>query len=128
VNSRTTDTAVGAGIDWKPEGKPYSAGVQYLYNEGVTAISPQSGPAITPPSSAIPDVKNKLDSLQLFGRWQYSKNVTFRANYWYQRYRSTDWAFDNATPASSNNVLLAGQPSPSYTAHVFGISIAYTNW
>jgi hypothetical protein len=54
--------------------------------------------------------------------------VTFRANYWYQRYRSTDWAFDNATPASSNNVLLAGQPSPSYTAHVFGISIAYTNW
>ena len=24
VNSRTTDTAVGAGIDWKPEGKPYT--------------------------------------------------------------------------------------------------------
>lgn len=128
VNSRTTDTAVGAGVDWKPEGKPYSAGLQYLYNEGVTAITPQSGPAITPPSSAIPDVKNKLDSLQLFGRWQYSRNLTFRANYWYQRYRSTDWAFDNATPVSSNNVLLTGQPSPSYTAHVFGVSVAYTNW
>jgi MtrB/PioB family decaheme-associated outer membrane protein len=128
ANSRTTDTAVGAGIDWKPEGKPYSAGVQYLYNEGITAISPQSGPAITPPSSAIPDARNRLNSLQLFGRWQYSKNLAFRANYWYQRYSSTDWAFDNATPVSSNNVLLTGQPSPSYTANVFGISVAYTNW
>jgi hypothetical protein len=67
-------------------------------------------------------------SLQLFGRWQYSRNLLFRANYWYQRYRSTDWAFDNATPWSSNNVLLTGQPNASYTAHVFGISVAYTNW
>jgi MtrB/PioB family decaheme-associated outer membrane protein len=128
VNSRTTDTAIGAGLDWKPEGRPYSAGVQYLYNEGITALSPQSGPALTPPSGPIPDVKNKLNSLQLFGRWQYSRNVMFRANYWYQRYRSTDWAFDNATPWSSNNVLLTGQPNASYTAHVFGISVAYTNW
>jgi hypothetical protein len=24
--------------------------------------------------------------------------------------------------------LLTGQPSPSYTAHVFGVSVAYTNW
>ena len=73
-------------------------------------------------------MKNKLHSLQLFGRWQYTKNLLFRANYWYQRYRATDWAYDNATPWSSNNVLLAGQPSSSYTAHVFGISVAYMNW
>jgi MtrB/PioB family decaheme-associated outer membrane protein len=128
VNSQTKDTAVGAGVDWKPEGKPYSAGIQYLYNEGRTAITPTSGPALTPPSSPIPDVKNTLNSLQLFGRWQYSKNVMFRANYWYQRYSSTDWAYSNATPTSSNNVLLTGQGSGSYTANVFGISVAYTNW
>jgi len=128
ADSRTTDTAVGFGVDWKPLGKPYSAGIQYLYNEGVTAIALQSGPALTPPSAPLPDVKNTLNSLQLFGKWQYSKNVLFRANYWYQHYRSRDWAFDNATPTSSNNVLLTGQPSPNYTAHVFGVSVAYTNW
>jgi MtrB/PioB family decaheme-associated outer membrane protein len=128
VNSRSTDTAVGAGFDWKPDGKPYSGGLQYLYNEGLTALSPQSGPALSPPSAPIPDVRNRLHSLQLFGRWQYSKNVLFRANYWYQRYRSNDWAFDNATAVSSNNVLLTGQPSASYTANVFGVSVAYVNW
>ena len=127
ADSRTSDTGVGGGFDWKPEGKPYSAGIQYLYNEGVTAFSVQAGPALAAPT-AIPDVKNTLNSLQLFGRWQYSRNVLFRANYWYQHYRSQDWAYDNATATSSNNVLLTGQPSANYTAHVFGVSVAYTNW
>jgi hypothetical protein len=127
ADSRTTDTAIGAGLDWKPEGKPYSAGIQYLYNDGTTRISESAGSALAAPLP-IPDVKNKLHSLQLFGRWQYSKNLLFRANYWFQRYRSQDFAYDNATPTSSNNVLLTGQPSPSYTAHVFGVSVAYTNW
>jgi MtrB/PioB family decaheme-associated outer membrane protein len=127
ADSRTTDTAIGAGLDWKPEGKPYSAGIQYLYNDGTTRISESAGSALAAPLP-IPDVKNKLHSLQLFGRWQYSKNLLFRANYWFQRYRSQDFAYDNASPTSSNNVLLTGQPSPSYTAHVFGVSVAYTNW
>jgi hypothetical protein len=130
VDSRTTDTAIGAGLTWKPEGKPYDAGIQYLYNEGVTSISPLSGPGLTgaATSTPIPDVKNTLQSLQLYGKWQYGKNVLFRANYWYQHYRSRDWAYDNAVPWSSNNVLLTGQPAPSYHANVFGVSVAYTGW
>ena len=127
ADSRTTDTGVGAGLDWKPEGKPYSAGVQYLYNEGVTAISLAAGPALTAPLP-VPDATYTLNSLQVFGRWQYSRNVLFRANYWYQHLSARNWAYDNATPTSSNNVLLTGQTSGSYTAHVFGISVAYTNW
>jgi MtrB/PioB family decaheme-associated outer membrane protein len=133
AESRTTDTAVGAGLDWKPEGKPYSAGVQYLYNDGVTALSLAPGPAFGVAQglalpTAIPDAKNTLNSLQIFGRWQYSKNLLFRANYWYQHFSARNWAYDNATPTSSNNVLLTGQSSGSYNANVFGISVAYTNW
>jgi hypothetical protein len=127
ADSRTTDTGVGAGLDWKPEGKPYSAGVQYLNNDGITALSLGAGPALAAPLP-IPDAKNTLNSLQIFGRWQYSKNLLFRANYWYQHLRADNWAYDNATPTSSNNVLLTGQSSGSYTANVFGISVAYTNW
>ena len=128
ANSRTTDTGIGAGFDWKPGDKPYTMGVQYLYNRGVTATSVAGGPALTPPPTAIPDVNNTLNSLQLYARWQYSKNIVLRANYWYQHYRSQDWAFDNATPTSTNNVLLTGQPSPTYTANVFSVSVGYTNW
>lgn len=124
---RTTDTGVGAGLDWKPEGKPYSAGVQYLYNDGVSAFSLAAGPALAAPLP-VPDAKNTLNSLQVFGRWQVTKNVLLRANYWYQHLTAHNWAYDNATPASSNNVLLTGQSSGSYSANVFGLSVAYMNW
>jgi hypothetical protein len=127
ANAHTTDTAVGVGLNWRPEGKPYDAGIQYLYNEGRTSYSLAAGPAI-PASLPVPDVNNTLHSLQLFGKWQYSKNLLFRGNYWYQHYRSRDFAFDNAVAWASNNVLLTGQPSPSYNANVFGISVAYTGW
>ena len=131
---KSTDNAVGIGANWKPDGKPYDGGIQYLYNQGVTAISTSAGPALVAALPAgtvfapIPNAKSTLNSLQIFGKWQYNKNILLRANYWYQHYRSNNWAFDNATPVSTNNVLLTGQSAPNYTANVIGISIAYTNW
>ena len=76
----------------------------------------------------MPNANSTLNSVQLFGTWRYSKNIAFRANYWYQKLSTSDWAYDNAQPWTSNNVLLTGQQAPNYSANVFGISIAYTNW
>jgi hypothetical protein len=127
ASPKSTDNTFGAGANWKPADKPYSGGLQYLYNQGVTAISQGAGSALTAPT-AIPNAKSTLNSLQLFGKWQYSKNIVLRANYWFQKLRTNDWAYDNANAVSSNNVLLTGQQSPNYTANVFGLSIAYTGW
>lgn len=127
VGSRTTDNIFGMGANWKPDGKPYEGGVQYLYVRGSTATSTAAGPALAAPIP-IPDANSTMNSFQLFGKWQYSKNVLLRANYWFQRFSSNDWAYANATPVSSNNVLLTGQSPADYTANVFGISIAYTGW
>ena len=49
ASPKTTDTAIGAGLTWKPEGKPYDGGVQYLYNEGVTATSLSANSGLTAP-------------------------------------------------------------------------------
>ena len=127
ASPKSTDNTFGIGAVWKPSDKPYDGGIQYLYNQGTTAISTAAGPALTAPTG-IPNAKTTLNSLQIFGKWQYSKNIMLRANYWYQRYRTSDWAYDNATPVSSNNVLLTGQSSPNYTANVVGFSVSYTGW
>ena len=127
ASPKSTDNTFGIGAVWKPSDKPYDGGIQYLYNQGTTAISTAAGPALTAPTG-IPNAKTTLNSLQIFGKWQYSKTIVLRANYWYQRYRTSDWAYDNATPVSSNNVLLTGQSSPNYTANVVGFSVSYTGW
>lgn len=127
VHSRTRDSTVGIGVKWTPFDKPYDAGIQYLYNDGTTAIATAAGAALAQPG-ALPDVDAQLHSLQVFGKWQVSKHLLLRGNYWFQRLRSDNWSYDNATAVSSNGVLLTGQASPRYEAHVFGLSLSYTGW
>lgn len=127
ANSRTTDNTAGIGLKWTPFDKRYDAGIQYLYNQGRTAIDTFAGAALAPPGP-LPDVNSRLNSLQLYGRWQFSQNLTLRANYWYQQLSTDNWSYDNAGMAASNNVLLSGQSSPNYRANVIAVALTYTGW
>jgi MtrB/PioB family decaheme-associated outer membrane protein len=121
------DHTVGLGVRYQPADKKYDAGAQYVFSNGSGKYGLAAGPALAAPLP-VPDTEAKLHSFQLFAKYRYSKNVALRFNYWFEKYRSNDWAFDSATPTSSNNVILTGHQSPQYDAHIFGISVAYTNW
>jgi hypothetical protein len=121
------DNTVGLGMRYTFPDRKYDVGAQYLYNDGVSKTS-VSGPVVPATAAGVPNAGSTLNSFQLFGTWRYSKNVAIRANYWYQRLKTDDWAYDNSAAWSSNNVLLTGQQAPNYNANVFGISIAYTGW
>ena len=120
------DNTAGAGLRYTPAGKQWDMGAQYIYTDGKGKTSLSPGSALT--ATSVPDTSTKLDSLQLYGKYVVNKNVLLRFNYAYEKYRTSDWAFDNATPTSSNNVLLTGHQAPNYTANVFGVSVAYTGW
>jgi hypothetical protein len=115
------------GIKWTPFDKPYDLGMQYLYNQGRTAIATAAGSALATPG-ALPNVNAQLNALQLFSKWQYSKNLQIRANHWFQRLSTDNWAYDNANAVSSNGVLLAGQPSAGYRANVVSLSLSYLSY
>ena len=121
------DHTAGAGLRFTPANKQWDAGLQYIHSDGTGKTSLAAGSALAAPG-AVPDLRTKLDSFQLFGKYAVNKNVLVRLNYAYERYRTSDWAFDNANPASSNNVVLTGHQSPQYDVNVFGISVAYTGW
>jgi MtrB/PioB family decaheme-associated outer membrane protein len=121
------DHTFGVGTRFTPADRKWDVGVQYLYNDGRAKTS-VSGVVVPVTSAPVPDATSKLNSLQIFGKWRYSKNIAFRANYWYERFSSYDWAYENAAAWTSNNVLLTGQQSPEYSAHVIGFSVAYENW
>lgn len=127
VNSKTTDGTAGIGLKWTPFGKTFDLGAQYLYNQGRTAIDSFAGAALAAPGP-LPDVRARLNSLQLYGKWQYSKNLALRLNYWYQNLSTDNWSYDGATPVSSNNVLLSGQSSPNYRANVIAVALTYSGW
>lgn len=120
------DHSVGAGVRYQPADKRWDVGAQYIFSDGTgkTSLAPGSALAASP----VPDLRNKLDSFQLFGKYQLNKNILLRANYAYEKYRTSDWAYDNADATSANNVLLTGHQSDRYNANVFGFSVAYTGW
>jgi MtrB/PioB family decaheme-associated outer membrane protein len=126
VTQRMLDSTLGIGLRFAPDSKRWDAGAQFLLNNGTTQTSLTQGQALT--SAPVPDARALMTSFQLFGKYQLSKNVLLRGNYWYQRLGTNDWAFDNASATSSNNVLLTGQQSPNYNANVFFVSVAYTGW
>jgi predicted porin len=128
------DNTFGLGLNFKPVDKKYDVGVLYVFSDGTGSYSPSvSSVSATaalglPAPVPVPDTKTRLNSIQLYAKYQYSKNLLFRFNYWYQDLKTNDWAYDNATMTSSNNVLLTGHQSPRYSANVFGLSVAYTGW
>ena len=122
-----SDNTAGVGVRYTPSTKQWDAGAQYIYSDGTSKTSLTPGSALAAPTP-VPDASATLDSFQLFGKYYVNKNVLLRFNYAYERYRTSDWAFDNANPASSNNVVLTGHQSPRYDVNVFGVSVAYTGW
>jgi MtrB/PioB family decaheme-associated outer membrane protein len=126
----TRDHTIGLGGNWRPAGRPYDVGLQYVYNRGTTNTTVVPGPALAAPTVflPVPNVVNTLNQVQLYGSWQWSKTVRLRANYVYQTYRSNDWYFNNVDPWISTTTLLTGQSPGSYHNNIFGLSVAVTLW
>ncbi len=119
------DNTFGVGVHYQPFDKKWDAGMTYIYNTGTgTYDMGNLAGAVT----GVPSVNAKGNSLQLFAKYQATKNLLFRFNYWYQDLKSNDWAYDYTTPTSSQNVLLTGHQAPRYTENVFAVSVAYTGW
>lgn len=125
---KQSDNTFGLGVKFQPASKQWDAGATYIYSSGKGSYDPEAGPALANPVLGVPTTTAKMQSFQLYAKYQATKNILFRFNYWYQELKSNDWAYDYATATSSQNVLLTGHQSPNYSNNVFGVSVAYTNW
>lgn len=118
------DDTIGVGADFHPAGKAWSGGAQFLRNDATSRTAVAVGSDLT--AGPVPDAIAQLDSIQFWSRVRVATNLSLRANLWIQELDATDWAYDNATPTSSNNVLLAGQATPQYRNKVAAVSLIWT--
>jgi MtrB/PioB family decaheme-associated outer membrane protein len=124
---QNTDQTIGAGLKWQPEDLTnWDLGATYVLNNGRGKANLSTGTGVT--QSSMPDTWNKLHTLQLFAKWDYSKQLTWRFNYLYENLKSADWAYDNLSNATNDRILLTGQSSPRSSNHVFGISAQIKHW
>jgi MtrB/PioB family decaheme-associated outer membrane protein len=127
ANLQNRDHTLGLGLKWQPENfEKLDVGGTYVFNGGRGKTSIATGTGNT--QSSMPDTQSKLHTLQLFAKWDYSKQIVWRFNYVYENLKSTDWAYDGLTPTSDGNILLSGQTAPRSSNHVFGVSAMIKNW
>lgn len=120
------DHTVGFGLKWQPEEK-WDLGGTYVFNQGtgMSGITTASG---QPAAQPVPDTWSKLHTLQLFAKWDYSKQLSWRFNYLYENLKSYDWAISDVPANGNTAVMFTGQQAPRYSNHVFGVSAVVKSW
>lgn len=127
------DHTVGFGLKWQPEEK-WDVGGTYVFNYGKGESTVEQNAEATATaivaSRPMPDTWSKLHSVQLFAKWDYSKQLSWRFNYLYENLKSYDWATSGlgTTVPGVTSVIFTGQDAPRYSNHVFGVSAVIKDW
>lgn len=117
---------MGLGFKVKPGGN-YEWGGDFTHAStiGETRFS-HVGATIAATVLPVPDAVTRLNRLELFGKYQVQKDVALNVKYAYEKYSSTDWAWDGQTLTSSASFIGSGQTSADYKIHVVCASLTYS--
>jgi MtrB/PioB family decaheme-associated outer membrane protein len=126
----------GLGIEFMELFDKWDAGADLVYTRSrgelnmgnsITSITNPDSIAELDPLQPFPDLKNKLMSLQLWARYQYSEKISYKFSYWYEDYRGEDWAIDGTLvdlqADTVENMLWLDEGRLDYTQHVIGASV-----
>jgi MtrB/PioB family decaheme-associated outer membrane protein len=98
-------------------------GLEYLRSKSRSGLDFEVGSLLA--TRPLPRDETRLESVNLHASFKLKDRLSLRANYWYERFRSTDWAIDGIEPNQLANVILLGEDSPDYRVHVISLSLLY---
>lgn len=123
VDHRDRVTTVGLGVKHTLIRDRLDVGADFAHSASRSDVEVTTGAALT--SAPLPTIETRLNSLKLYGTYQWKKDVAVRAGYWVEDFKSTDWALDGVDPDTVGNVILLGEDSPDYTVHVVTLALRY---
>ena len=114
---------VGLGLDWNVIKDVFDVKLDYTYSHALTETDTEQ--RNDPKSEPLPDLKTKLHSLNISANYRFLENMRLQLRYRYEFFNTDDFALDNISPDSIDEVLSLGSSSPDYNAHVVGVSVFY---
>ena len=100
-----------------------------IFVRGHTPISTTVGSAVPPgqnPAGTLPDLRAHSDNINLSARYGLDRRSSLRANYFYRRLSSADWALQQVGVATLPNVIGTNESPPRYAVHGIGVSYIRT--
>ena len=130
----TTDTEdetfmAGTGFEWFVVEDKFKLNLDFIWSQTTTSFDQTLGGVaiaqVGGTHAVLPDVTTDLYNISVKGEYTIKDNVKARLGYMYERYITHDFGLDMVDPDTLTNVILLGQQSPNYSAHVFGLSFVY---
>ena len=102
-------------------------GADYSFSRGTTSYDPEAGSAVggVLPPPPLPDLLFRIHSVNLHLDYKPREDVSVRFAYLFENLSSKDFGLDEVDVDTVSDVIGLGEDSPDYTAHVFGVSVAY---
>jgi MtrB/PioB family decaheme-associated outer membrane protein len=101
-------------------------GGSYVNNPFAVAGRPAVNPAVIfIPGANLPTVTTNTIELKLTGQYAIDNVSAVRLLYWFQRLKSTDYAFDGMQFGTITSVIPTNEQAPNYKVNVVGVSYIY---
>lgn len=113
---------LGAGLDWELMGGRLDVALDTNYTDATTETRPFSTGLNY---RELPDVTTRITSVSLHTRYELQPDRELSLGYAYERYKSADWSLDGTEVNTLSNILLLGNGSPEYAAHIVHASLIF---
>ncbi|MEM7055052.1 MAG: MtrB/PioB family outer membrane beta-barrel protein, partial [Pseudomonadota bacterium] len=113
----------GTGIRWQPTGREIEFEADYTFVRSRSRIDVQTGADLT--SAPLPSVDTSLHSVRLQSHWHINNTTSIGLSWWFERFRSDQFALDTVAVDQLANIILPGETSPDYQVHVLSLSLRY---
>ncbi|WP_221895838.1 MtrB/PioB family outer membrane beta-barrel protein [Bathymodiolus japonicus methanotrophic gill symbiont] len=123
VDTRDKINTVGVGVDWSVIRSLLDLQLDYSYSNALTETATEQGSKLN--GEPLPDLKTILHSLNVRANYRFQENWRIQLSYRYEFFVTDDYALDNISPDSIDDVLSLGNTSPDYNAQVVGLSAIY---
>ena len=115
--------SAGAGLRWQPVDRNIELEADYTFVRSRSRIDVQTGADLT--SAPLPSVDTSLHSVRLQGHWHLNATTSIGLSWWFERFRSDQFALDGVEVDQLANIILPGETSPDYQIHVISLSLRY---
>jgi MtrB/PioB family decaheme-associated outer membrane protein len=101
--------------------KNLGANVEYTYARSTGQISNNTGGL----ESDFPNLETRFHQVKLGLDYPYSKSLSLKFGYLFQKYNADDWALDGVSPDTVPNLLSLGANPQNYSNQVVFIGVKY---
>ena len=123
VYNSDTFTTMGLGVDWKEFSDEIDIGSKVVMALSKGEISPERNDTN---QTAFPDLTTSRINIELYGSYALKENMSIKARYILEKYKESDWHYDDVDATTLDRVLGTQQVSSDYLAHLFLVSFSYS--